>query len=153
MPHHRLWKYILTIDRELIQHGRSLQILSDGPSEPLRCSKLQSEYKCDRQIEEFEFEKAKRQSDLISDFVGKQQTLFEQARVDIEEEVHQHQGTVAINDIAPLIESITQAKIELLKNEMNKNIAVFKSNLEMDVKISKELDTKDKIIASMKGTA
>ena len=62
-------------------------------------------------------------------------------------------ATVAIGDIGPLIENITQKKIELLRNEMNSNIAVFKSNIEMDVKISKEFETKAKIIASMKGSS
>ena len=73
------------------------------------------------------------------------------AAKDIDAEIRAHE-TENLNpaDIAILVENITKAKLELLKNEMNGNIKVFASNLHMDVKISKQIETKMKIKSSMK---
>jgi len=150
LPNRRIWKYVLTVDRELIQHHRSLELLSDGPADPLSCSKPQLEYDCEQHIHELKAEKSQRQQQLISDFIASQQLLFQRATADIESEISKNRDVVSHTNISTLVESITKPKMELLKNELETNFSVFKSNLDIDIKIAKEIEAKEKIIAGFK---
>ena len=85
------------------------------------------------------------ESRLMSSFLQSQQKLFSEATREIENEILKHRQKVALNEIVPLVENITKTKINLLKNEMNANVAVFKSNLEMDLQIARKLESKEKL--------
>ena len=81
----------------------------------------------------------------MSEFLQSQQRLFEEATREIEQEILKHRHKVALSEIVPLVQNITKTKINLLKNEMNANVQVFKSNLEMDLRIAKKLESREKL--------
>ena len=117
LPQHRLWRFVLTVDRETIQYERFLTMENNCPSgwvsnfitcqesfwtsrnswiwlpnlvSPLSDSKLQSEQDSERLIEQLQHKKSRAKSEIIAEFLASQRALFETASREIESEISRH---------------------------------------------------------------
>jgi len=120
---------------------------------PLSDSKLQSERDSERLIEQLQHKKSRVKSEIVAEFLASQRALFESASREIESEIARHgERRLTPSQIPSLVEQITRHKMPLLKNELESNFVLFKSNLEIDVEISKEVENKDALRVALKPT-